>query len=125
MVQSYIPLNQTDSRTLSNAYHYGKTTGTTSAYAVTKGIIAKPKNVSFSISKETKNTTSSNWKVQVSTNNKDWTDVKSVSATDMSKGAWKDYSVDLASYKDVYVRIYYTGTTAIRCIDEVVLSYVK
>lgn len=105
--------------------HYGKTTGTTSAYAVTKGIIAKPKNVSFSISKETKNTTSSNWKVQVSTNNKDWTDVKSVSATDMSKGAWKDYSVDLASYKDVYVRIYYTGTTAIRCIDEVVLSYVK
>lgn len=105
--------------------YYGKTTGTTSAYAATKGIIAKPKNVSFSISKETKNTTSSNWKVQVSTNNKDWTDVKSVSATDMSKGVWKDYSVDLASYKDVYVRIYYTGTTAIRCIDEVVLSYVK
>ena len=105
--------------------YYGKTNGTTSAYAATKGIIAKPKNVSFSISKETKNTTSSNWKVQVSTNNKDWTDVKSVSATDMSKGVWKDYSVDLASYKDVYVRIYYTGTTAIRCIDEVVLSYVK
>lgn len=105
--------------------YYGKTTGTTSAYAATKGIIAKPKNVSFSISKEIKNTTSSNWKVQVSTNNKDWTDVKSVSATDMSKGVWKDYSVDLASYKDVYVRIYYTGTTAIRCIDEVVLSYVK
>lgn len=105
--------------------YYGKTNGTTSAYAATKGIIAKPKNVSFSISKETKNTTPSNWKVQVSTNNKDWTDVKSVSATDMSKGVWKDYSVDLASYKDVYVRIYYTGTTAIRCIDEVVLSYVK
>lgn len=105
--------------------YYGKTTRTTSAYAATKGIIAKPKNVSFSISKETTNTTSSNWKVQVSTNNKDWTDVKSVSATDMSKGVWKDYSVDLASYKDVYVRIYYTGTTAIRCIDEVVLSYVK
>lgn len=105
--------------------YYGKTNGTTSAYAATKGIIAKPKNVSFSISKETKNTTSSNWKVQVSTNNKDWTDVKSVSATDMSKGVWKDYSVDLTSYKDVYVRIYYTGTTAIRCIDEVVLSYVK
>ena len=105
--------------------YYGKTTRTTSAYAATKGIIAKPKNVSFSISKETTNTTSSNWKVQVSTNNKDWTDVKSVSATDMAKGVWKDYSVDLASYKDVYVRIYYTGTTAIRCIDEVVLSYVK
>lgn len=105
--------------------YYGKTNGTTSAYAATKGIIAKPKNVSFSISKETTNTTYSKWKVQVSTNNKDWTDVKSVSATDMSKGVWKDYSVDLASYKDVYVRIYYTGTTAIRCIDEVVLSYVK
>ena len=104
--------------------YYGKTTGKT-ASAATKGIIAKPKNVSFSISKETTNTTSSKWKVQVSTNNKDWTDVKSVSATDMSKGVWKDYSVDLASYKDVYVRIYYTGTTAIRCIDEVVLSYVK
>lgn len=104
--------------------YYGKTTGKT-ASAATKGIIAKPKNVSFSISKETTNTTSSKWKVQVSTNNKDWTDVKSVSATDMSKGVWKDYSVDLASYKDVYVRIYYTGTTAIRYIDEVVLSYVK
>lgn len=104
--------------------YYGKTTGKT-ASAATKGIIAKPKNVSFSISKETTNTTSSKWKVQVSTNNKDWTDVKSVSATDMSKGVWKDYSVDLASYKDVYVRIYYAGTTAIRCIDEVVLSYVK
>lgn len=105
--------------------YYGKTTGTTSAYAATKEIIAKPKNISFSISKETNNTKPSNWKVQVSTNNKDWTDVKSVSATDMSKGVWKDYSVDLASYKDVYVRIYYTGTTAIRCIDEVVLFYVK
>lgn len=105
--------------------YYGKTNGTASASAATKGIIAKPKNVSFSISKETTNTTSSKWKVQVSTNNKDWTDVKSVSATDMSKGVWKDYSVDLTSYKDVYVRIYYTGTTAIRCIDEVVLSYVK
>ena len=105
--------------------YYGKTNGTASASAATKGIIAKPKNVSFSISKETNNTTPSNWKVQVSTNNKDWTDVKSVSATDMSKGVWKDYSVDLTSYKDVYVRIYYTGTTAIRCIDEVVLSYVK
>ena len=105
--------------------YYGKTIERTSASAATKEIIAKPKNISFSISKETNNTKPSNWKVQVSTNNKDWTDVKSVSATDMSKGVWKDYSVDLASYKDVYVRIYYTGTTAIRCIDEVVLFYVK
>ena len=40
----------------------------------------------------------------------------------MSKGAWKDHSVDLSDYENVYVQISYGSSTAIRAIDEISLA---
>lgn len=41
----------------------------------------------------------------------------------MSKGEWIEVSRDLSGYNDVYVRISYRGTTAVRCIDDITLTY--
>lgn len=41
----------------------------------------------------------------------------------MTKGTWVEVTQDLSSYSNVYVRIYYTGSTAIRNIDDVKLVY--
>ena len=43
----------------------------------------------------------------------------------MNKGEWTDCSVDLSSYSNIYVRVYYSGSTAYRNIDDLTLSYVK
>lgn len=93
-----------------------------SGYIVTKNAIANPSSITFYVSKSTTNTTSSNWKVQVSSNNSSWTDVKTQSATSMSKGTWVEVTQSLTAYNNVYVRIYYTGSNAVRCIDDVTLT---
>lgn len=41
----------------------------------------------------------------------------------MKRGAWVEVSRDLSGYNDVYVRISYNGTTAVRCIDNITLTY--
>lgn len=101
---------------------YGTTGGKTTASIVTKDKIDYPASITFYVSKQSTNTTSSNWKIQVSSDNKTWTDVKTQSATSMSKGSWVEVTQALSSYSDVYVRIYYTGSTAVRNIDDVTLS---
>lgn len=88
----------------------------------TKATVAFPKNVTFYISKESNNTTSSNWIVRVSEDGTTWTDVETASATSMSKGTWTEVSVDLTAYTNVYVRIAYDGSTAIRAIDDVTIT---
>lgn len=104
---------------------YGTTGGKSTASIATKNVVSSPRSIGFSISKQSGNVASSNWKVQVSTNGSTWTDVKSFSATDMNKGEWTDCSVDLSSYSNIYVRVYYSGSTAYRNIDDLTLSYVK
>ena len=41
----------------------------------------------------------------------------------MSKGTWVEVTQDLSAYSNVYIRIYYKGTTAVRNIDDVKLTY--
>lgn len=103
---------------------YGTTGSKDSGSLQFNSKITKPKNIVFFISKQTNNTTSSNWIVQQSTDNKQWTDVKSTSAVSM-KGSWSEVTVDLTAYSDVYIRIYYKGTTAIRNIDDVSLTLIE
>ena len=103
--------------------YYGATTGTATAYLVTKNKVASPISITFWISKTSNNTASSNWKIQVSANGEDWTDVLTRSASDMSRGEWVEVTQLLSDYSDVYVRVYYSGTTAVRAIDDLVLSY--
>ena len=115
----------TGSITAKGGTYYGTTGGKASASITTKTAIPYPTSISFYVSKQSSNTKSSNWKIQVSSNNSTWTDVKTQSATSMSKGTWVEVTQDLSSYDHVYVRIYYTGSTAVRNIDDVTLTYSK
>lgn len=114
---------QTGSITAKAGTYYGTTGGKATASISTKSIIAAPKSITFDVSKQSTNTTSSTWYVQVSSNNSTWTDVKTQSATSMTKGNWTNVSVDLSAYSNVYVRVYYSGSTAIRNIDELSFTY--
>ena len=114
---------QTGSITANGGTYYGTTGGKTTASITTKSEIASPKSITFYVSKQSNNTTSSSWKIQVSSDNATWTDVKTQSATTMSKGSWVKVTQDLSSYSNVYVRVYYTGSTAVRNIDDLSLTY--
>ena len=113
---------ETGSITAKGGTYYG-TTGGKTASITTKTAIPYPTSISFYVSKQSSNTKSSSWKIQVSSNNSTWTDVKTQSASSMSKGTWVEVTQDLSSYDHVYVRIYYTGSTAVRNIDDVTLTY--
>lgn len=118
---------QTGSITAKGGTYYGTTGGKTTASIVTKTAIGSPKKVSFYISKITTNSTSTNWKIQVSTDNKSWTDVKTQAAATMSKGEWVEVTQDLSSYSNVYIRVYYAGgsSTAVRAIDDLTFTYAE
>lgn len=114
---------ETGKITAKGGTYYGTTGQKTTASITTKTAIPYPTSITFYVSKETTNTKSSNWKIQVSSNNSTWKDVKTQSATSMSKGTWVEVTQDLSSYDHVYVRIYYTGSAAVRNIDDVTLTY--
>lgn len=114
---------QTVSITANGGTYYGTTGGKETASITTKNEIASPKSITFYVSKQSNNTKSSSWNIQVSSDNSTWTDVKTQSATTMSKGSWVKVTQDLSSYSNVYVRVYYTGSTAVRNIDDLSLTY--
>ena len=114
---------QTGSITAHGDTCYGTTGGKATGSLQTKDKIASPQSLTCYISKQTTNTTSSTWYIQVSSDGSTWNDVESHSATSMSKGEWVKFSADLSSYSNVYVRIYYSGSTAVRNIDDVTLTY--
>ena len=98
---------------------YAATAGTTTASIATKAAIANPTTFTCYVSKVSKNTTSSNWYVEVSTDGSDWTEVTTQDATSMSQGDWTEIEADLSSYSNVYVRLRYNGSTAIRTVDDI------
>lgn len=101
--------------------YYGSTTG--GAVTITTAAkIASPKDIRFYVSKESGNTTASTWKVQTSDDGSTWADRKSESAVGMYAPTWLEVSQDLSSYTNVYVRITYGTSTAVRTIDDVTLS---
>lgn len=104
---------------------YANTSGKATASITTNAKIASPAQISFFLSKESSNINpSSFWKVEVSADATVWQTVgDSQSAVSMSKGEWIEVSRDLSGYNDVYVRISYRGTTAVRCIDDIILTY--
>lgn len=114
---------QTGAITAKGGTYYGTTGGKETASITSKKVIAKPKSITFYVSKQSDNSKSSSWKIQVSSDNTTWTDVKTQSATSMSKGSWVEVTQDLSSYSNVYVRVYYKGSTAVRNIDNLSLTY--
>lgn len=112
---------QTGTITAKGGTYYG-TTGDATASVTTKNKIASPTSLTAYVSKQTKNTTSSTWYIRVSSDGSSWTNVKSQSATSMDKGVWVEMTADLTAYSDVYVQVYYKGSTAVRNIDDLTLS---
>lgn len=104
--------------------YYGVTSiGSTSNYTTitTNSKISSPQKIRFYITRTTSNNTASTWKVQTSTDGSSWTDRASQDAI-VTQNKWYEVLVDLSSYTNVYVRIQYGGSTAVRGIDDVILS---
>lgn len=114
--------HQTGSITAKGGTYYGTTGGKATASVTTKNKIASPTSLTAYVSKETKNTTSSTWYIRVSSDLSTWTNVTSQSATSMTKGNWVEMTADLTAYSDVYVQVYYNGSTAVRNIDDLTLT---
>lgn len=102
--------------------YFGVTGGTQTGSITTKDKIATPNILTCYVSKSSKNTTSSTWKIQVSSDGTTWKDVAERSAVDMTKGEWKEFTAELSDYTDVYVRVYYSGSTAVRALDDLTLT---
>lgn len=114
---------QTGTITAHGGTYYGTTGGKETASISTKKVIPYPSAITFYISKTSGNTTASSWKIQVSSNGSSWTDVKTKSASSMDMGSWVEVTQDLSSYNNVYIRVYYKGTAAVRAIDDLSLTY--
>ena len=115
--------NQTGTITAHGGTYYGTTGGNATASITTKAVIKSPKSITFYVSRQSTNTKSSSWILQVSSDNSKWTDVITQSATSMDKGSWVEVTQDLSTYSNVYIRVYYTGSTAVRNIDDLSLTY--
>ncbi len=96
--------------------------GTQSSSIETKEKIANPETFTCYISKTTTNTSASSWYVQVSSDGSAWQTVETYDAKNMNKGTWKEFSVNLSNYQNVFVRLYYYGSTAIRAVDDISLT---
>ncbi|SFW24446.1 Chitobiase/beta-hexosaminidase C-terminal domain-containing protein [Prevotellaceae bacterium HUN156] len=97
--------------------------GTPTCSIKTKNKVAYPGSLEFYISKESGNNSTSSWIVAVSSNGSDWTQVGDAQdAKGMSKGAWTKVTRDLSSHHDVFVRISYGSSSAIRAIDDISLQ---
>ena len=115
---------QTSTITANSGTYYGTTNGGNPAYIQTVRKIADPQSLTCYVSRQTDNNTASTWKVQVSSDGTTWTNVgDSQSAISMDKGSWVEITRDLSSYNYVYVRVYYSGSTATRNIDDLSLVY--
>ncbi len=105
---------------------YGKTNGTTTAYIQTKDKIASPGTFVCYISKIGTNTNANSyWKVQYSSDGSTWTTQgdNQAAADGITEGTWTKIERDLSSQSNVYIRVYYDGTTAVRTIDDISLEY--
>lgn len=96
--------------------------GVTTCSITTKAKIAYPGTFTCYISKESDNVKSSTWKIQTSSDGSTWTDIDSKDATGMSKGEWQEFTADLSARTNVFVRLSYSGSSAIRAVDDITLT---
>ena len=104
--------------------YYGDTNQKTSASVTTDEKVSNPLNIKCYYGKLSGNTNSSSlFQIRVSENGTNWTVVASGKTMDrVTQGTWEELTADLSSYSNVYVQVYYTGTQAKRCLDDVTLT---
>ncbi len=96
--------------------------GVASATIQTKDPVVNPLTFTCYVSKTSTNTTASTWYVEVLSNGNTWTSVESQDATSMTKGEWIEVTADLSDYSNVYVRLRYDGTQAVRAVDDISIT---
>lgn len=103
------------------------TGGKASADIVTVNKYVNITNISFKISKTSKNSKSSVYKVYISENGKSWIYVgasPNYTSAEIKNGKWTDVSLNFAQDKKTgYVKIEYTGSAAERLIDAISITY--
>jgi len=83
-------------------------------------LVSSPASISFSFLRTSTNT-NTNIQVEVSTNNTTWTTVATYLMSEFVNGTWTEKTTSLSAYQNVYVRLLYNGTTAIRYLDDIKL----
>lgn len=98
--------------------------GVTTASIQTKNKIEYPNVFTCFVSKTSGNTTASSWKIQVSSDGSSWTDINTLSAIGMDSGDWVEFTGNIkeGKYTNVYVRLYYGSSSAIRAVDDISLT---
>ena len=123
---THITSGQTDANvTAHDGSKIGLTGNTTNLQTiVSKSAIEEPKTLEFYITKTTTNNTESYWKIYTCPyGSSTWTQRgEGVRADNMGQGKWVKVSQDLSSYSNVYVKIEYGTSGAIRAIDDLTLS---
>ena len=100
--------------------YYGKPSAQT-AWFKTVGKVEYPGTFTCFVRK-TEWQQSLTWKIQVSSNGSDWTDVNTLSHASTTATPWEEFITDLSMYTDVYVRLYYEGSSVNGAIDDIVLT---
>ena len=104
---------------------YAKTNGTNTASITTKAKVANPGILTYYISKIGTNTNAnSKWKARVSEDGTNWTIVGTeyAAGAGVSQETWNTCTADLSEYSNVFVQVYYDGTSAVRTIDDISLE---
>ena len=97
---------------------YSGRINTNNVHVTRTGIVALPASIAFSFLRTSTNT-NIDIQVQVSNDNTNWTTVVTYPMNEFVNGSWTEKVTSLSAYQNVYVRLYYTGTTAIRYIDDI------
>ena len=97
--------------------------GVSTASIQTNETIALPGSFTCYVSKVSTNTTSSTWTLEVSEDGTNWTEVATQeAAVGITKGEWTEFTANLSGYSDVYVRLSYGSSSAIRAIDDISIT---
>ena len=117
--------NNNSAITAHSGSKYGVTNGTETAYIKTANKISHPVSIECYYSKTSNNTNSnSKFSIKVSSDGSSWTNVQDGKTfNQVTQGTWYCLSADLSSYENYYIEVYYSGTTAVRALDDVRLVY--
>lgn len=91
-------------------------------YTSFESVVASPLSFTFSLMR-TSNNINYDIQVQTSTDNSNWTTRATYPMSDFANGSYTEKTTDLSAYSNVYVRLYYNGTTAVRHIDDISITY--
>lgn len=101
---------------------YSGRINTNNVHATFDNKVPEPASISFWL-KKTSSNNNYDIQVQTSTDNSSWTTIVTYPMSVFTNGSWVQKTADLSAYSNVYVRLYYDGTTATRYLDDITLIF--